>query len=876
MDSRISVRGFVEFLLQSGDIDNRVRAVSETAMKEGARIHKKIQGTRGADYRAEVPLAFEFDTGRYVVRIEGRADGVLMQGEIAREKPAEDGQLSLFSLPEQGEPQEAEEDETLLPMIEEIKGTYRDVSKMEEPVLVHLAQAKCYAHFLCLRGGEKAVRVQMTYCNFDTEELRFFRFRYSAAELAEWFDALLKEYLVWTDLRYDWAQIRTKSIQQTVFPYEYREGQKDLAAAVYRTIVHGKKLFLEAPTGSGKTLATLFPAVKAIGEGKAERLFYLTARTITRQAAEDAAGLLRAGSGLRFKTVTVTAKEKICPMESCECNPEACPYAKGHFDRILEALYDLVTREEHFPREVILRYAEAHRVCPFELSLDASLFADGIICDYNYVYDPFVYLRRFFGDGEKGAHIFLTDEAHNLVDRGREMYSALLPEEELQRSLDATQGARALKEIRSALQQLLEAVESARRGMKREVYRDYPQIDELMMRLQRVSKALSEWMDKPAGTEEQKKEMRALFLLLYRFRTIYERMDRRYRALCLWEHTGGFAIAIRCIDPSGDLAECTARGVAGIFFSATLLPVQYYKRLLGGTGEDFEIYAKTSFAPERLGVFVVGDVTSRYTARNADSYRRIAEAIAEGVRARRGNYMVFFPSFAFLEEVLAFYEEASDGSERLLVQSREMDEEARERMLAQFKGGTGVPDGAGGFTAAEGSAAAGAAAAGAAGGLTAAEGAEIAALVPGGLPGFDFEIEEVEDVGVTLFAVLGGIFNEGVDLPGEALIGVFIVGTGLPQVGAERDIIREWFDETTSDGFDYAYRYPGMNRVLQAAGRVIRTEADTGVVLLMDERFRESRARTLFPREWQQIRTVGTGEVRGALTDFWKQWDKTP
>ncbi|MBR5969673.1 MAG: ATP-dependent DNA helicase [Lachnospiraceae bacterium] len=843
MESRISVRAFVEFLLQSGDIDNRVRAVSETAMREGARLHKRIQASRGADYQAEVPLSFSFDTGRYTLRIDGRADGLMLSGD-AGELPEEDGQLSLFSLPaEEAEPAENLPPEEELPLIEEIKGTYRDVKKLEAPLPVHLAQAKCYAHFLCLQRGFSAVRVQMTYGNLDTEELKLFRETHTAASLAEWFDGLLKRYLVWTDLRYDWAILRTESIRQTVFPFAYREGQKELAAAVYRTIIHGRQLFLEAPTGSGKTLSTVFPAIKAIGEGKAERLFYLTARTITRQAAEEAVRLLREGSGLRFKTVTLTAKEKICPQEQCECNPEACPYAKGHFDRILEALYELVTEEEHFPRDVILRYANRHTVCPFELSLDASLFADGIICDYNYVYDPFVYLRRFFAEDEKGAHIFLTDEAHNLVERGREMYSAALPEKELLKAMRAVQKATGFGEIRAGLRELLSETEEAARELKGKSAAPYHRIDDLMRRVNGLSKALSDFMEKPRGTEEQQKEMRALFLTLYRFRTIYERMDARYRVLAMQEAAEGFFVAIRCVDPSGDLAACTARGIAGIFFSATLLPVQYYKRLLGGTKEDFEIYAKTSFAPERLGVFVVSDVTSRYTARGEESYRRIALAVEECVRARRGNYMVFFPSFSFLEEVSALYRPAPDGSERLIVQAKDMTEEARERVLAQFQGCRGAADGVSAAVAA--------------------------------LPGVEFEIEEVEDVGVTLFAVLGGIFNEGVDLPGDALIGVCIVGTGLPQVGTERDIIRDWFDEASGDGFDYAYRYPGMNRVLQAAGRVIRTEEDLGVVVLLDERFRETRVRTLFPREWQGIKTVGTDEVRQALSDFWKEWEIT-
>ncbi|MBP5197902.1 MAG: ATP-dependent DNA helicase, partial [Lachnospiraceae bacterium] len=402
----ISVRGLVEFLLRSGDIDNRRHSAVMTAMQEGSRIHRKIQSRMGEEYEAEVPLVYEYDTGKYTLIIEGRADGII----------TEDAGVT----------------------IDEIKGTYRDLKKIKEPEPVHLAQAKCYAYIYGSYEGLSDISVRMTYCNMETEEIRYFYNDYSMDELKEWFMELVKEYLKWADYSYEWRLKRQDSIHSTDFPFEYRTGQKELVTHVYNTVFHGKKLFLEAPTGVGKTISTVFPAVKAMGEDLADRLFYFTAKTITRTVAEDTFSIMRK-KGLHFKSVILTAKDKVCILEEPDCNPESCPYAKGHFDRINDALYDIITNEENLSREVIDSYAAKHEVCPFEFALDISLFCDGIIGDYNYLFDPHVYLKRFFAEGNEGRYIFLVDEAHNLLDRGREMYSATLIKEkflELKKTLN--------------------------------------------------------------------------------------------------------------------------------------------------------------------------------------------------------------------------------------------------------------------------------------------------------------------------------------------------------------------------------------------------------------------------------------------------------
>ena len=398
---KISVRSLVEFILRSGDIDNRHgRAAQKEAMQEGSRIHRKIQKQMGASYRPEVPLKIEVGQERYTLVIEGRADGLV----------EEEGHVC----------------------VDEIKGIYQDVNLMEKPIGVHLAQAKCYAYILSVQRGLPEISVQMTYCNLDTEEIRRFRETYSFQELAKWFEDLVTAYGKWADFQYHAKRERNASIVGLEFPFPYREGQKKLAGDVYRTALRGKSLFIQAPTGTGKTITTVFPAVKAVGEGLAEKIFYLTAKTITRTVAKEAFDLLRK-QGYQGRVIIITAKEKLCFCDEMDCNPVDCVYAKGHYDRVNDAVFDLLQKERDITREVLAQQAEKYQVCPFEMCLDLSLWVDDIICDYNYVFDPNVYLKRFFAEGVKGEYLFLVDEAHNLVDRAREMYSGALYKEDFLR-----------------------------------------------------------------------------------------------------------------------------------------------------------------------------------------------------------------------------------------------------------------------------------------------------------------------------------------------------------------------------------------------------------------------------------------------------------
>ncbi len=820
---RVSVRGLVEFVLRHGDIDNRHQRSSENAMQEGSRIHRMIQRRMGADYQAEVVLRYTMPTDDYMLIVEGRADGII------------------------------ENDEGVT--VDEIKGTYRDLSKMKAAETLHVAQAKCYAYIYSLQKNLSEIRVRMTYCNIETENICYFYEECSFKQLEAWFLGLITEYRRWSDYNWKWRKIRQDSIENLQFPFPYRDGQKELVSYVYQTIYHKRKLFLEAPTGVGKTISAIFPAIKAIGKNMGERIFYLTAKTITRTVADDTLELLRA-RGLRFKSVVLTAKEKICFMEQMECNPEHCPYAKGHYDRINEAVYALLTEQECFSREKIEEYAIKYQVCPFEFCLDMSLFADGIIGDYNYLFDPHVYLKRFFGDGSTNAnHLFLIDEAHNLLERGREMYSASLLKEdflrlkrEIQQTILAELEAEKTKKhgrtgrsvlVRQGygekLRQRLEKCNKELLLFKKECddFAVVQEIDGFVNALMRLYSTMSDYLEEQElpGVEVRETILDFYFEVSH-FLDIYERMDEHYVKYAQIQDDGDFLLKLFCVNPRENLKECMGRGRSSILFSATFLPIQYYKELLGGDEEDYEVYAQSIFNQEKRALFIADDVTSKYTRRSDEEYYRIAKYIQEIVKNRHGNYMVFFPSYSFMQRIYDLYVENFAGEEQeCILQQEHMSEEERERFLDYFRGNADL---------------------------------DLEQVV-------HMEIEE-EDHTLIGFCVLGGIFGEGIDLKKDSLIGAIIVGTGLPQVCRERELLKEHFNDYNENGFDYAYRYPGMNKVLQAAGRVIRTVEDIGIIALLDERFLQLSYRRLFPREWSYFETVSMETVSKRVERFWDSW----
>ena len=778
---RISVRNLVEFILREGDIDNRTGGGQDPEnMQMGSRIHRKIQRQMGSDYQAEVPLKTEIVCDGFTLKIEGRADGLIHTKEQV--------------------------------MVDEIKGVLRELDRVQEPAGIHLAQAKCYASMVAEQEGVDEIGVQMTYCQMETEEVKRFQYSYQSNELKVWFDEVIRQYKKWAKFQIEWRKARNASIKGIEFPFPYRKGQRDLAVSVYRTILRKKKLFIQAPTGVGKTISTVFPAVKAVGEELGEKIFYLTAKTITRTVAEQAFKTLRE-QNLKFKVITLTAKEKICFCEETSCNPDDCPYAKGHFDRVNDAVYELLMQEDVMSREVLEAQARKHKVCPFEMALDVSTWVDGVICDYNYVFDPDARLRRFFAEGGAGGYLFLIDEAHNLVERGRQMYSAELCKE------DFLSVKKLVKGEAPRFAKRLEACNKILLAMKKEC-ENYKVLDnishfgiQLMNVLSETDRYLEECVDK-----EVRETVLDFYFQVRSFLNIYDGLDENYVIYTEYQENGRFVLKLFCVNPAANLQKCLDKGNSAVFFSATLLPIQYYKRLLSTEKDNYAVYIDSSFDTKKRLLMNGVDVSTRYTMRSREMYQRYATYIFRVVKAKMGNYLIFFPSYRFMEDVYQEFTQllASDEEEmELVIQQKHMDEEERENFLRAFEMG-----------------------------------------------------REKSLIG---FGVLGGIFSEGIDLTNEKLIGTLIIGTGLPQVCNEREILKSYFDQKGLYGFDYAYRYPGMNKVLQAAGRVIRTEDDRGVILLLDERFQKEKGKEIFPKEWADCERCRLDIVEEKIRLFWEK-----
>lgn len=754
---RISVRNIIELVLRQGDLDSRFR--SSVRAVEGTKAHQKVQGMQKSNYDAEVSLKHDFEYEEFIFAIEGRADGIITP---------------------------IKEDELFI--IDEIKSTTYDLQKIDESYNpLHLAQAKTYAYIYSIQNDLDEIDVQLTYYNIKTKEIKKIKKTHSKSELKVFWYDVLQKYIVWARMAKAWKIKRDKTIKDLDFPFDnYREGQRKLAVGVYRSVVDDKNIFIQAPTGIGKTISTIFPVVKALGEGFREKMFYLTAKTITRQAAKEAFNVLRK-KGLSIKTIILTAKEKVCFNDECKCNPDDCIYAKGHFDRVNDALLDIIENEDDFSRDKIAMYAQKHKVCPFEYALDLSMSCDCIICDYNYVFDPIVYLKRFF-DNDNNNYTFLIDEAHNLVDRAREMYSAQINKKDF---LDLR---RTIKEKEPKLAKYLGKVNSFMLSKKKECLEEGYHVqksepDELYYIFMKLNKELEEWLGENMKSPYYN-DLLELYFSIYQFLKISEYYGENHVTYTKLEGKD-VILKIFCEDPSEVLSHCINRGKSAVFFSATLMPIDYFVDILGGKQDDYTMYLDSPYDPNNLKLYVANRVSTRYKDRDVTK-EEVVEKI-EMITKDKGNYMVFFSSFKYMDEVVDIYA-FNNPDVDVLVQSSNMSEKQREEFLARFN-----------------------------------------------------ENNERTMVG---FCVLGGLFSEGIDLKGNRLNGAVVVGVGLPQICLERDIIKDFFNEKNNNGFEYSYMYPGMNKVLQAAGRVIRTEKDRGKVLLIGQRFSYNSYKRLFPKHW--------------------------
>lgn len=755
---QISVRTLVEHVFRGGSIDNRF--LSQTTLLDGTRAHQKIQKTYRDGDQKEVYVSIEIPFEGLTFFIDGRCDGLLYR----------DGEVT----------------------VDEIKSSSQPLERIEgDGYPVHWAQAKMYAYICAKDNDLQKISVQLTYVHVGTEEKRYFKMNYTFSELETFVLEVIKGFAPYAKLQQEHRNKRNTSSKELAFPFDsYREGQRKLAGVVYKTILDEKNLFVKAPTGIGKTISTMFPTVKAMGEGLLNRIFYLTAKTITRTAAEEAFERMQS-CGLSMKSLTITAKDKVCFKDETNCQKDYCEFANGYYDRINEAILDILANENKMTREVIETYARKHTVCPFEYSIDLAYSVDVVICDYNYIFDPRVSLKRLFEE-QKKATALLVDEAHNLVDRGREMFSA---------SLNKEMFLQLKKEFKDANKMVYEAsnkLNSSFISLKKE------HADNNEFIIEQLDGTFLDWLTKFVDAAEEVLMLRngssqrliEAFFMVQQFIKITELLDDHYM-IYGEKDRNNFIIKLFCIDPSALLKQMGKGYRSKVFFSATLSPLPYYQDILGGIEEDYALSIPSPFSQEQVDVFIKS-LSTRYRDRDRTK-EAIVTTLKTLIKNRPGNYLIFFPSYQYL---LAVYDEFKQvaGETNTLIQASGMSEMEREAFLAAFK------------------------------------------------------LEQKETL--VGFAVLGGIFSEGVDLIGDRLNGVMVVGVGLPQLCFERNLIKDHFYKKEKNGYDYAYVYPGMNKVLQAGGRLIRSEEDHGTIVLVDDRFLQKQYQTLLPLEWRQFKII--------------------
>ena len=777
---QISVRGLVEFVYRSGDLDMRFQGKSK--MQEGMKLHQKIQKSQGSDYQAEVVLSKSIllEEDEIELFINGRADGILF---------TETGYV-----------------------IDEIKGTSQFVEDIDADTYpVHWAQAKLYSAFFCEQNNLTHIDIQLTYAHFESGDINRVRKQFTYEALSLFLNETVERYKKWLVFKKEWLINRNRSLEILDFPYkDYRKGQRHMAVSVYNTIKDGGILYAEAPTGIGKTMSTIFPSFKSMQQGFIDRIFYLSAKTITKVVAEDAVETLRK-QGISFKQITLTAKDKICLNDQVACYPEKCKYADGYFDRSLEALWDIITHEDAFNKEIILRYAEKYRVCPYEFSLDCALFSDMIICDYNYAFDPRVYLKRFF-EFPTENYAFLVDEAHNMVDRARTMYSAEIRKDkfyEVKKQLSKPD--KQDKAVAKALEGINKIfLEVRKRCDERGIYVHQDEISDVYEQLKKREPIIEKWLSENHQSHLFEPVLELYFDILGYMR-ISELYDDGYVSYILHGQETNTTIKLFSINPSSQLKRFIDNSKATIFFSATLSPLNYYTTLLTGEVPYKSLMLPTPFDITHRKVMFASDVSVKFKDRD-DAVLKIVHYIHAMARAKKGNYLVFFPSYSYMQQIYQLFKDLFPEEYDTIIQTRELTEEGKSDFLKAFSMHQSI-------------------------------------------------------IG---FAVLGGHFSEGIDLKGDLLIGVVVVGVGLPMISFENDLIKNYFDYALSGGFEFAYQFPGANKIMQSAGRVIRSEEDKGVILLIDQRYKTKYYRRVLPEDWGST-YVSQETFKSELDEFWEE-----
>lgn len=783
MATRIGIRQLVEFVLRKGDLNENKD--SQNTAQAGASIHRKLQSSRDTNYESEVYLKKVVTMNDQDYVVSGRADGV-----------------------------ETRDDSLLIEEIKTSDQAFEDISDNTHDL--YWGQVKVYGYLLLEDNPDfDEVTLELVYVQANKEKITRTKEVFKRDVLTKFFKAIIKEYEYWLTLRANLRHERNDSIKKLPFPFpKFRTGQHEMAGAVYKTISLQKRLFVEAPTGTGKTISTMFPAIKAMGEDKIERLFYLTAKQSTRHVAEDTVDLM-SHDGLKIKSITLTAKDKIRFPEEIDVAPEDNPFMVGYYDRLKPALKDLLTHENLITKSVIEQYALKHTVDPFEFSLDTSLFCDVIICDYNYLFDPLVYLQRFFTERDP-ENFFLIDEVHNLVSRSRDMYSAELSDSGIASLLKQAKAVKTQpsedfqKQVKKIRREFNKIEKDLQENQLTEKITSEPP-EQMLRILRKFTDFMTEWQPKQKPSDFLTAAQDFFFNCLT-FVKIGNLYDESYQTRIVIENKQ-VTIKQLCLDPSDFLNQSLSLGSGAVLFSATLSPMEYYQNVLGGKDNSLAYQLPSPFPPKHQAILVTQYIRTTYHERE-NSESSIVSSLFAMVSAKKGNYLFFFPSYGYLQQIKEAFE-AVHPKVKTILQESNMDNDARQDFLNQFQ-----------------------------------------------------ENPEESLVG---FCVLGGIFSEGIDLRGDRLIGVAVVSVGLPGLSAENNLIRDYYDQDNGKGFAYAYQLPGMNNVLQAAGRLIRSSHDTGIILLLDQRFASRRYTELFPPHWQYFQTIRSVEQLSAtINNFWK------
>lgn len=773
----ISVRDLVEFVFPVGDLN--AGFMSSTRLMEGVKGHQDIQQAKESG-ESERFVSIIWESDRLVLELTGRIDHTYIEDDLR--------------------------------LVEEIKTTHLPLSEIRfDSFPGYWMQAKLYAFMIAKEESLNQLGVQLTFLQLRTRETKTFTEMMAYSQLTIFASTIIEAYLAWQEDHLTWKERRNESIQKIAFPFQtWRLGQKELSDLVYQTIEEDSQLFVQAPTGIGKTMAVLYPAIQALSDNHVRKIFYLTAKTVTRLIAESSLDILRQ-NGLHLRSVTLTAKEKLCFQETMVCDPETCIYAREYYPKSRAALTYLMGIEK-LDRAVLEELGRKFEVCPFELSLDASLQADCVICDYNYVFDPRVYLKRYFQDGG-GDFVFLIDEAHNLVERAREMYSAELtkaPILQLKRDTKARipKLSKSLLDIQHFFVSIRKECLDTERG-----YIANEEKPKVLTSLLRTFLDEAEiWLMRNENASFRD-DLLTLYFSVFHFCKVLDWYDDKF--ITYYQPSkSDLQIKLFCLDPSRLLAEALEKGKSAIFFSATLAPLDYFRSILGGDSDATLHSCPSPFPRENLFLLLDDKISTKYRDRE-NSYDRIVQTIQGLASSKPGNYLVFFPSYEYLREVEYRFSFACPQV-RTMIQRSSMNEAEREDFLNQFE-------------------------------------------------------EEVSE-SLVAFAVMGGLFGEGIDLVGERLSGAIIVGVGLPQICLEREMIKQYFQASRGAGFEFAYVYPGMNKVLQASGRVIRSHTDKGVVILLDERFAFGNYKKLCPEHWHPIpRLSDPKSLQEILKKFWEK-----